>query len=457
MESEEIKLLFVALPAVLGLALVAYVGSRVASSPRGFLRVLRGWIVLAMYAALTLYWAIAILDWAGAFDVTDWERFGNLGFVVFASWLAVCMSALGTKYKNLNHTDEFKAWLRKHPLNTASFWGIVGLLVLALTGLIELWEEGVNRTPLSAVPAAAYLVASIVAVFLLYSRWGAKEEAAPSGRASAPRMILLACSWIGIPTTVLVLGVVGELELDFGGYNPCSWILVALLAVLAKSTSVTRFGAMVIDQEAQGVRREGFREYDIPRGAYLIHDEKSDAAFALFSELISLPLRPDAIIPGMEASATATLEYLIPRGLVITREYPEKVRQKHNLKTTPMIWLTESPGERRIAPTSLAVLTDTIVRFMETNPNSLVLLEGLEYICTFNDFKKVLRFLDTLNETAWLTKARLMLTVSPKAFDVKDLALLERDRNVLRGAEGIVNLKVESRTATASTGDARTP
>jgi hypothetical protein len=78
-----------------------------------------------------------------------------------------------------------------------------------------------------------------------------------------------------------------------------------------------------------------------------------------------------------------------------------------------------------------------------------VLLEGIEYICTYNDFKKVLRFLDNLNETAWMTKARLILTVNPRAFNTKDLALLERDRNVIRGPAGVLNLKVESRIPAA--------
>jgi hypothetical protein len=220
--------------------------------------------------------------------------------------------------------------------------------------------------------------------------------------------------------------------------------MVVLFAVLVSSIKRTAFLGLIVSPEIETYKREGFRSFDIPRGVYLIFDEKADQAFGLFSELVSLPLRPDAKIPEKEESARATLEFLIPNGLVVTREFPDNIRQRHGIQTTPVIWLTESPGERRIAPTSLAVLADTLVRFMEKNPNSIVLMEGIEYLTTFSDFKKVLKQLDYLNETTWMTRARLLIAVNPKAFDAKDLALLERDRTVVEGAAGIEELKRES-------------
>jgi len=329
---------------------------------------------------------------------------------------------------------------------------LAGLVAIVPTIIVDRYIHDDYRTVWLVLPASVYLIASTAIVLVLLARRPTKNQTSSLMGERPPRMMLLASSWILMPAVVLTLGVVGELEHLFGGFNPYSWTLVLLLGVLARGISMGRYAAMVIDRETEVVRREGFREYDIPRGTYLVHDEKSDAAFSLFSDLTSLPLRPDAVVPGAEISASETLLYLIPRGLIITREFPEKVRQKHNLQITPIIWLTESPGEKRIAPTSLSMLTDTIVRFMETNPNSIILLEGIEYICTFNDFKKVLRFLDTLNESAWVTKARLILTVDPRAFAVKDIALLERDRTIIRGPEGLEDLKVESRVHIAASG-----
>jgi len=230
------------------------------------------------------------------------------------------------------------------------------------------------------------------------------------------------------------------------------FILVGYLALRAHRGRMQRpktNRGLVVTPESEKLMRDGFRPYDIPRGVYLILDPKADEVFSLFSELCTLPLRPDASIPTPEDSAKATLEFLIPNGLVVTREFPDKVREAHHLQVTPIIWLTESPGERRIAPTSLTVLMDTVMRFMEANPNSIVLIEGVEYLVTYNGFRKVLKQLDALSETTWLTKARLLVSVDPKAFDLKDLALLERDRTVVRGAEEIEELKRESTVAAA--------
>jgi len=236
--------------------------------------------------------------------------------------------------------------------------------------------------------------------------------------------------------------------MGYEDWNPYGWLMVLLFTAIVRSISSTKFAGLVIDPEIEDVKRSGFRIFDIPRGVYLIEDQKPVAAFGLFSELVTLPLSPDAEVPGKEASASATIEFLIPQGLVVTREFPDNIRKSYNLQVTPMIWLTETPGELRIAPTSLAVLTDTLIRFMEKNPNSIVLVEGLEYVITFNDFKKVARSLDSLNETAWVTKGRLLICMDPRAFDEKDLALLERDRRVVKGAAGIDELKRESHVET---------
>jgi hypothetical protein len=212
-----------------------------------------------------------------------------------------------------------------------------------------------------------------------------------------------------------------------------------------ESISSKGFTGLIVDPEVEDVKRSGFRIFDIPRGVYLVEDEKPGQAFSLFTELVTLPLSPEAEIPAKEPSPSETLQFLIPKGLVVTREYPETIRTEYKIEVTPIIWLTESPGDMRVSPTSLAVLTDTIVRFMENNPNSIVLVEGVEYVVTFNDFRKVLKSLDSLTETAWVTKSRLMIAIDPRAFEEKELALLERDRKVVKKAEGIEELKKESR------------
>lgn len=436
---------FEILPGLIGLVVVSYVFMTVYTSKARFFEVVRSWFVLLFTASLMVLWVLEIAtNTLGGFLV-DAHASVDLTFIIGSVWLSLSTVLLATVYSRYDSVGQFKAWLRQHPLNLITGWGMIGVALVVLVWTSDLKNaESLNRNSWILAAVTAYFVATVALDILLpvsESRKGTMAGLDITGRRN---MILLAVTWTGIPATELVLDVILNIGKGYDNYNPYSWITVALFLVAARAVRGAGFLAITVDAEAETYKRDGFRSFDIPRGVYLIYDDKPDSAFSLFSDLVSLPLRPDAVIPSKEDSASATLEFLIPRGLVITREFPDNVRKERNLQVTPIIWLTESPGERRVAPTSLAVLTDTVIRFMETNPNSIVLMEGIEYMMTFNEFRKVQRSLDSLNEIAWITKARLLVAVHPKAFDDKDLAMLERDRTVLRGISGIDELKRES-------------
>jgi hypothetical protein len=325
---------------------------------------------------------------------------------------------------------------------------VFAVVLITVTWVSDLGTETLLERHLwLTVLVAIYILAMIASDLFLSMKWTRIGRISGITREAKISVVLFTIAWIGTPSVEFVFDIILGAGYNWEHLNPHNWILMLLFAALMRATLTSQLMAIVVDPEVETAKMGGFRSYDIPRGVYLVYDEKGDAALSLFSELVTMPLRPDAEITGREESAAATLQFLIPSGLVVTREFPEGIRKRHNLQVTPIIWLTESPGERRIAPTSLAVLTDTIVRFMESNPNSIVIVEGIEYIVTYNDFKKVLRSLDSLNETAWVTKGRLLVAVNPRAFDDRDLALLERDRKVLRGPASIEELKRESRIA----------
>jgi hypothetical protein len=442
---------FEILPGLIGLVVVSYVFMTMYALKARFFEVMRSWFVLLFAVSLMALWILEIAIDTLAGQLVDVHAPIDLTFVIVSVWFSLSAVLLTTIYSKHNSVEQFKAWLRQHPLNLLTGWGMLGAALVVLVWTMNLKNaESLDQNSWVLAAVTAYFVATVALDILLplsESRKGTMARLDETGRRS---MILLAVTWTGIPATELVLDVILKIGKGFEEYNPHSWIMVALFLVAARAVRGAGFLAITVDAEAETYKRDGFRSFDIPRGVYLIYDDKSDSAFSLFSDLVSLPLRPDAKIPSNEDSASATLEFLIPRGLVVTREFPDNVRKERNLQVTPIIWLTESPGERRVAPTSLAVLTDTLIRFMETNPNSIVLMEGIEYMMTFNEFRKVLRALDSLNEVAWITKARLLVAVHPKAFGDRDLAMLERDRTVVRGTSGIEELKRESMVMGAS-------
>jgi len=434
------------LPRVLGLALILYAVFRIKRTEMDFFQASRSWVLVAFMISLALLWIFELLGETSEEWFDSNEAYVDLSFVVVATWLSTFMVALSTEYKRYNALDQLSRWLRNHPVNIMTLWGAIALGVLLPVWFTDLdgtgWR-GDSDWILVLVLSYVAMSLAIDAAFILRSR--PKGSLPRLAKESRREMVLLSIGWTGIPLAVFFLDTLLSVKLDVRDYNPDSWIIVFLFALIVESISGKGFTGLVVDSEAEDGRRSGFRVYDIPRGVYLIEDEKPGSAFSLFSELVTLPLSPNAVIPGREDSASATLEFLIPQGLVVTREFPESIRKNHNLEVTPIIWLTESPGDMRIAPTSLAVLTDTIIRFMENNPNSIVLIEGIEYMVTFNDFRKVLKQFDSMNETAWVTKGRLLISVDPRAFDEREIAMLERDRKVVKQSAGIEELKRESR------------
>jgi hypothetical protein len=434
------------LPRVLGLALILFAVFRIKRAEMDFFQASRSWVLIAFMICLALLWIFELLGETSETWFEQNHAFVALSFVIVAMWLSTFMVALSTGYKRYNALDQLARWLRTNPVNVITFWGAIAigaLLPVWFTDLAGKEWRSENDWVLVLVLVYVGISLAIDTAFIVGS--SPKGILPRLAKESRREMVLLSIGWTGIPLTSFFMDALLDFKFGVEEYNPYTWVMVFLFAVIVESISGKGFTGLIVDSEVEDGKRSGFRVYDIPRGVYLVEDEKPGSAFSLFSELVALPLSPDAEIPGREESASATLEFLIPQGLVVTREFPESIRKSYNLQVTPIIWLTESPGDMRIAPTSLAVLTDTIIRFMENNPNSIVLIEGIEYIVTFNDFRKVLKQLDSLNETAWVTKGRLVISVDPRAFDERELAMLERDRKVVKQAAGIEELKRESR------------
>ena len=443
MEAEQ--LLGEVLPRVVGLALIAVSLAMVYRVRREFFIVIRGWVVISFVTAIALFWLYEVaLSMSSA---TDWSSHPVIGilFVITASWLSVFIVSATTLYRRNTEVDAFRSWIREHPVNLVTVWGGAGLGVAIIASAIgHDGEEVLSDEPWLLVLVAAYLLVSVVIDIEVPLSMRSRGELRRLPKEYRTNMHLLAIAWVGLPTVELVFDLLlrsADID-DLDWLYP--WIMVLLFVMLTRALMSGRFASMVVHAEVEMGEKGGFRAYDIPRGAYLIEDETNSSSMDLFAELVSLPLRPDVALPSGSDSASDTLSFLIPKGLVVTRVYPDRVRETYGLQVTPIIWLTESPGDKKIPPTSVAQLTDTMIRFMQSNPNSIVLLDGIEYLLTFNEFNRVLKSLDSLNEIVWITKSRLLISLNPKALDGRQLAMIERDRTVVRGAEEIEGLRRSS-------------
>jgi hypothetical protein len=439
--------LMIYIPDALGVVLALYATlTLLRLRKRGFLSVVRGWSMIALIVAVAVRLSYgAVADAAGG-TLLDLRPVASILFITVVCWLSVLTTAMGAIYMQYDRPQMFRNLFIEHPLNLVATWAAFGFVVIGAT----LWtapmgETGVRENPALVTLVLTYLVASaVVAVGVPTGHMMRNRAMAAVTDGAKASLALLAATCLALPVVDFVFRVYPDTSYGLTVENPSAWLTVLLFVGLLRSITHPEMATNVVSGEAETARIEGFRSFDIPRGIYVIEDEKAHSSMELFSELVTTPLRPDASGLDDDSSASATLEFLIPRGLMVTRDPPDMVKERYQLQVTPMIWLTESPGDLRIQPTSLAILTDTMTRFMESNPNGIILLTGMEYLVTFNDFTRLLRSLDTLSETVWITRTRLLIGIDPRAFDDKELALLERDKNVVKGRNGIAELKRES-------------
>jgi len=154
------------------------------------------------------------------------------------------------------------------------------------------------------------------------------------------------------------------------------------------------------------------RKYSLTQGrSYVIEESPPDISFDAFANIIN----------------TTDDKGAKNVGLCITRQHPDLVRQKYGLENTPIYWLATKTGQDIISPTNLGILTHTIISFVQDHQNGVVLLDGLEYLVSNNDFNKVLRVIDQVNDHISQSTSRMILPVDPRAFEPKEVALLERN------------------------------
>jgi len=156
-------------------------------------------------------------------------------------------------------------------------------------------------------------------------------------------------------------------------------------------------------------------KYDLQPGAlYISRERKSEHAFEIFTDLVTHGLQ----------------------GLCVSRLRPETVRERYGLRKTPIVWLTQNAeaGEKCITPTDMPRVHFVISDFLDKAEDSVILLDGIEYIITHNSFPSALKLLQLLNDRVMTHRSRLLLPVDPVAVGEKELALLERDMRPLNDA-----------------------
>lgn len=127
---------------------------------------------------------------------------------------------------------------------------------------------------------------------------------------------------------------------------------------------------------------------------YLIEEKTSDRSFKLLKEILS------------------TGEH----GLCVTRDYPEKVKKKYDLEDIEIIWLSNVDREDVIRPKSLEKLSLALENFL-ARTGGVILLKGLEYVITNNDFRTVLNLIQSIKDQVAINESILLIPVNPSIIE----------------------------------------
>lgn len=146
-----------------------------------------------------------------------------------------------------------------------------------------------------------------------------------------------------------------------------------------------------------------------PAECYIFTEKKPLASFEIFVDFIT---------------------HGIP-GLVISREHPKKVKKKYNLVRTPILWLSRSDVDNALNPTDLPVLINIIRKFTRKSDETIVLLNGLEYLISQNNFGTVLKCLQEVKDIIILNNARLVLPLHRGTLSLQEYSILEKEFLIL--------------------------
>lgn len=185
-----------------------------------------------------------------------------------------------------------------------------------------------------------------------------------------------------------------------------------------------------------------FGGYRLKRGnCYLVKEPKPERSFEIFAAMVKgicadcehSEAFPCESIGCRECTLHCPCKHCAhtrAQGLCLTMDSSEEIRQKHLLQTTPIFWMSKY-GKESINPCNLEIMAGMIKEFLRKSKNPVVLQDGLEYLVTTNGFIPVLKFVYDIRELVILHKAVFILPVRPDTLEDKELALIERNMEVV--------------------------
>ncbi len=142
--------------------------------------------------------------------------------------------------------------------------------------------------------------------------------------------------------------------------------------------------------------------------------ESSNSYLILNNVEKSFEVFVDSVLSGVE-------------GLCVTRTFPPKIREKYGLEKTPILWLSEEKVEGEKTIYSLQDISILLSEFLDKAKESIVLLDGFEYLITNHGFDSFLHFLQITRNRFEQNGSIFLAPLFSEALDHKEVKLIERE------------------------------
>jgi hypothetical protein len=152
-----------------------------------------------------------------------------------------------------------------------------------------------------------------------------------------------------------------------------------------------------------------FKYWLDPSECYIVTEVKPRKSFDIFVDLVT---------------------HGIP-GFVISREHPQKIKKKYKLIRTPMLWLSRSGMENTINPEDFLRIDYILRKFTRKSEESVVLLDGLEYLMIQTSFATALKYLQELKDMVITNNSRLIIPLHKGTLSEREFSILEKEFTII--------------------------
>ncbi len=141
----------------------------------------------------------------------------------------------------------------------------------------------------------------------------------------------------------------------------------------------------------------------------LIFEHKPDAAFKLFKLLLEKR----------------------KKGIIFTRNHPDKFRCDLETDCVDMYWLSTEDFDYVIHPWDTNSFIRIVNDFIKKHNHGLILLNGIEYLSTYNDTGIIFNLISNMNRIVSRSKAKFFITIDPIAIGNQFLATMENNSEIV--------------------------